>query len=472
MKQYFGLYLTVVILVTGVAACSGDEGVPPAPPEYAGEILYTFAPDAPTTDAYTLTLNGKPCYIYPAQTADVATFGVDGHILVAITPKTPVASVKIRPESAGITPEVKGNVITFILSKPQYLSVEINDELERPLLLFADAPETDAPDKNDPSVLYFEAGKIYEKQGCISLTDKKTVYVAPGAIVHGALKADRKNDVCIRGRGILSGKDFTKYQYRMVELINLKNAEVEGITIVDSHHWTVNLVVCTNVDVHNVKIVNEAPVDDGIDVVGSRDVRVDHCFIRTADDCVAIKAGIDGYFDGASGTGKDVVNVSVKNSVFWTPNPESNIFEIGYETETDTIKNIYYENNDIIHLPGKLYSKKGAFAIHNSGRAVVDHIVYKNIRIEDAAMQLMHFEVLFDPTYSKSSVRGKVLHVYLENIAVSAKGDISAIMRSHSETSNVQTVSIKNMTVNGRKITRSEELHLNNSDFMPTIIIE
>jgi hypothetical protein len=465
-----------VLLALLLAACSKENNVPPepAPVVYAGEILYSFAPEAPATDAYAVTLNGQPCYVYPSQTADIVTFGIDanGPILVTITPKEPVTTVKIRPESAGITPTLEGNVITFTLSQPQYISVETDCNTSRPLLLFADAPETGAPDPSDPSVRYFEAGKIHEP-GRIDVTaQQKTVYIAPGAIVYGSLRADANNNLRIAGRGILSGERFAKQTSRMVELNRLQNARVKGITIVDAHHWTVAMLVCDGVYIEDVKIVNDAPTDDGIDITGSKNVHVNHCFIRTADDCVAIKAGINNYYFTID-SGKDVTDVSVKNSIFWNVNPGSNVFEIGYELNTDTVKNILYQNNDIIHLPGNLYSEKGAFAIHNSGRAVVDNITYKDIRIEDATVYLMDFQVLYSYDYTpKETPHGYIGTVNLENISVSATGALRSVMRSYSETANVRQVRIKNLTVNGRKITRLEELYLMNSTPYTEVIFE
>jgi hypothetical protein len=471
MKKPFllhrGLILCAACLIVG---CSEKDTLPDPPTE----ILYSFALDAPGTDNYAITLNGRPCYVYPSQTADIVAFGIKGEIRVTITPKEPVTSVKIRPESAGITPVLNGNVITFTLSNPQYISVETDRNTSRPLLLFADAPETNAPDPSDPGVLYFEAGKIHEA-GRIDVTSQKRVYIAPGAIVYGSLRADGNNNLRITGRGILSGERFAKQTSRMVELNRLQNARVEGITIVDAHHWTVALLVCDRVDIEDVKIVNDAATDDGIDITGSKNVHVNRCFIRTSDDCVAIKAGINNYYIVLD-SGRDVTDVSVKNSIFWNVNPGSNVFEIGYELNADTVKNILYENNDIIHLPGKLYSEKGAFAIHNSGRAVVDNIMYKNIRIEDASVYLMDFEVLHSVDYTPPPppdvVHGYIGTVQMENISVTATGTLRSMMRSYSETANVRQVRIKNLTINNQKITRAEELNLNSTLYMPEISIE
>jgi hypothetical protein len=463
------------------AGCSDDNNgtdPTPEPAEDAAEIIYTFASNAPATNAYTVTLNGKPCYVFPAQTADIVTFGIDnskGDVEVAITSKAAVANVKIRPTSAGITPAVNGNTITFTLTGPQYLSVEINDTYTgRPLLLFADAPETDIPASN---VIRYEAGKIHDIGGDFALTGEKAVYIAPGAIVYGGLKVTNRENIRITGRGILSGGRFIDRDYRMMELEKLSRLRIEGITIVDSKSWTVALSACNDIDIQDVKIVNRAPTDDGIDIVGSQNVRIDHCFIHTADDCVAIKAGDEWYLEYAQ---DDVVNVSVKNSVFWIPNPDSNVFEIGYETGADTIKNILYENNDIIHLVGAAASTRGAFSIHNCGRAVVDNIKYKDIRVEDASVYLMDFRVMYDPTYSKKDTnRGKIGDVYLENISVTTTpgGTVSSIMRSYSATANIEHVWIKNMTVNGQKITRQADLNLNAGQpgvalNMPEITIE
>jgi polygalacturonase len=124
----------------------------------------------------------------------------------------------------------------------------------------------------------------------------------------------------------------------------------------------------------HLKIVSDNGNDDGIDVVGSRNVLIDNCFIRTKDDCIAIKAGVNYFTDFESGG--NVKNVTVQNSVFWN-GTWGNGLEIGFETRAGTMENIVFRNLDIIHV-----ERGGTFTIHNGDRAVVKNVLYEDIHFE------------------------------------------------------------------------------------------
>lgn len=71
-----------------------------------------------------------------------------------------------------------------------------------------------------------------------------------------------------------------------------KGIRIENIILEDSMDWTLVIDSCEEVDIRNVVIHNNRHVanTDGIDISGSRRVRVQHCFISTADDGICIKA--------------------------------------------------------------------------------------------------------------------------------------------------------------------------------------
>ncbi|MDR1866594.1 MAG: right-handed parallel beta-helix repeat-containing protein [Bacteroidales bacterium] len=443
---------------------AGDTIAPPAPDEpQKGAILYPYPDDAPASDRYAVTLNSLPCYVYPVPETTkrqdgvkdfyyphVANFDIEGEVRVAITPSVAVTSVKIRPESAAIAHVVTDNRIEFTLARPQFLSIEINGDIERPLLLFANAPETDIPDRNDPGVIWFEGGKIHTRT-LLSVGSGKTVYLAPGAIVRSAFRvAAGSSNVRIAGRGILTGELLSGEQHRMIEVNNATDVLVEGITVTDCKHWTIALMGCSGVTVRGVKIVSNTGWDDGVDVVSSRNVTVDGCFIHTKDDCVAIKAGVKyfGYQTHAS-----VENVTVKNCVIWN-GKHGNGLEIGFETSADTIRNIVFENIDLIHVENPTQMNEGVFTIHNGDRAVVTNILYRNIRVEDFRRYLIGFWVL-ESQYSQDPVRGKISGVRMENISVtsSREGDRISSLIGYSAASNISNVHISNFTINGERIT-------------------
>ncbi len=72
---------------------------------------------------------------------------------------------------------------------------------------------------------------------------------------------------------------------------NCKNITVDNFIIENSAYWTFKLVNCENLNVRNFIINNNRNVAnaDGIDIAGTSDVNISHCFISTADDGIVIK---------------------------------------------------------------------------------------------------------------------------------------------------------------------------------------
>lgn len=80
----------------------------------------------------------------------------------------------------------------------------------------------------------------------------------------------------------------------VVALNNCKNISVNNFIIENSAHWTFKLNNCDNAIIKNFVINNNRNVAnaDGIDIAGSSNVTVSHCFISTADDGIVIKNAI------------------------------------------------------------------------------------------------------------------------------------------------------------------------------------
>src|ERR1022692_156773 len=80
---------------------------------------------------------------------------------------------------------------------------------------------------------------------------------------------------------------------RMINLYRSHNLLISGLTIQNSPSWTVHPVLCEDVRIEGITILN--PRDswntDGIDPESCRNVRISNCYISTGDDCIMIKSG-------------------------------------------------------------------------------------------------------------------------------------------------------------------------------------
>jgi hypothetical protein len=417
---------------------------------FSQTITFPAPVDFPYANDFKVKVNDKESFVYDNRVAAYTIFDLSGETTVEIEFFGKIYDVDIRPKSLNIVPRVVDGKVIFTLSKPCNLSVEINKNLKRPLFVFANPPEELKPVKSDPHVLYFEGGKVHHT-GRITLKSNDIVYIESGAVVKGSLFLDSIQNVHIYGHGILDGDCvYEKGQERMIEINRCENITVEGILINDSKHWTAPCNKSKNITYRNIKVVSGNDWDDGIDIVSSQHVLIDGCFIRTKDDCIAIKAGVTYFTDFFNQL--PTKDVQVVNSVLW--NAEwGNGLEIGFETRGDTIQDIVFRNIDLIHVEGP----EGTFTIHNGDRAVVRNVLYDNIRVEDSRGILVDFKIL-DSRYSKDKEKGQIKDITFRNIAVDADIPIPSLFLGYNESHLIDNVVFENFRVNGRQITSNEDL--------------
>ncbi|WP_321474900.1 glycosyl hydrolase family 28 protein [uncultured Paludibaculum sp.] len=413
---------------------------------FAGATVYNAPAGVEQDKLFQVKVAGQPSFVYSLPVGGMTYFSYTSFARradIEITVARPVETVAIRPTSYGIRPVINGNVITFRLDRTAQISVEINGDIKHPLLLFANPPES-APPKPGPSgIHYFGAGQVHNV-GRITVTSGQLVYIAGGAIVRGSIFMDQARGVHILGRGVLDGSLYKKGESRMIEVNRSSDVDIEGIIVTNSKHWTVPITASDKVTLHNVKLVSDNDWDDGVDVVGSTNVTVDQCFIRTKDDCVAVKAGVQ-YFTKFNAQ-RDVSNVVIKRSVLWN-GAWGNGLEIGFETRAASIRGVRFLDNDLIHVEGP----EGTFSIHNGDRAVISDVIYDNCRVEDSKGLLVDFKIL-KSRYSKDAERGQIRNIVFRRIRVD-QAEMPSILQGFDATHQVGGVVFEDVKTGGRKWT-------------------
>jgi hypothetical protein len=473
--------IIILLLLTGAKTVSAQVTIYPDP-----------AGLAPATE-YEVEVNGKPVFVYQSPVpAAYCSFDMSGPVDITIKANRDIKWVDVRPLARNIKPVFRDNIIKIHLDQPAQLSIELNGSIRLPLFLFANAPETDKPQKKDRNIIYFEGGKAHYP-GIITLKNNQSVYIEGGAVVIGIIKANKAKNIKVFGRGILDGtynqhfndslikaKPFNpalltaasgKYQ-RFLEFIDCENVTVSGITLHNSTTWQVVPINCQRVRIENIKIISDQPSDDGIDVVRSRDVTIRNAFIRTKDDCIVIKAHLN--------YPKNVVvdQVLVEGCTLWNA-LWGNAIEIGFELNAAEIKNITFRNNDIIHV------EAGAtLSIHNAGSGHVKDVLFENIRIEDARQKLFDLAI-FRSRYSEDGTddpeeikqlylhgawdgvlkvpadkkgfhapyRGKISNITFRNISIAEGLFPYSVFYGYNQEHNIQNIIVDNLVVHGKKIT-------------------
>jgi Glycosyl hydrolases family 28 len=340
---------------------------------------------APTrlSSDYTILADGLPIDVYAATTHlrdgkySYAYFDFSDSVIVSIKSKFPFTKCRVLPLSSGVVPRVTGDSLEFTLDKPQDLSIEPNGP-NSPLLLFTNPPEENVPNPGDPNVIYFGPG--IHQAGLIKLTSHQTLYLAGGSVVKGAIESHGV-DIAIGGRGILLGDDWpwlngpAKY---MAGFEECHNVTIRDVILQGSWGWTIVLKGCRSVTIDHVRICgSRVENDDGIDVCNSVDVEIRRCFIRTDDDCIAVK-GLHRALPSE--------RLTVEDSTFWTD--RANVFRIGFESEAaGSMRSIQGRNLDVLHYAGTgargEYWSTWVWYIQPFDEIPMEDMEFENIRIDN-----------------------------------------------------------------------------------------
>jgi hypothetical protein len=438
-----------------------------------------------------------PGYQRPLDQTEIASFAtwdMAGPVEVEVVSSRPVEEVRVRPYSYAIEPVVEGDTIRFAVVRPGQFTVEVNG-VHHALHLFANPMADAAPDPEDANVIYFGPG--VHCAGIIRPTSNQTVYIDGRAVVYGAIAAEDAENITITGRGIIDASKFDRADANaIIFLARCTNVHIDGITLRDPNVFAVTPVACQHVHIKNVKLIgNWRYNSDGIDFVSCQHCSVEDSFVRAFDDCIVFKGyqnwgpfihkvqslgarmipnnwTIDGvtahtssylqeHFGRYLCNAAPVHDMRVSRCVIW--NDWGRALEIGAETVASEIRDILYEDCDIIHCV------HFAMAVHNMDRALCKDILYRNIRVElddnDGDHMLIGLENI-EGWCSHDDERGHIEDIVFKDIDVTATGKVFSLLVGTDDEHLVQRVSIENMRVNGRAINRLDPDAFQTNEFV------
>ncbi|MCW1735473.1 glycosyl hydrolase family 28 protein [Anaerorudis cellulosivorans] len=405
-----------------------------------------------------LDLNNLPDWfsdpaVRQPQELHMANFTGKGKLTVKITVKEAPRQIKIRPANLKIEPVINGKQIYFSWEGPGQLVVEM--EGKPPLFLFANPEDESIPSTGDPHVKYFGPG--IHRAGYIEMKDNETVYIAPGAVVYGGIRAKGASNIRVIGRGILDGN----YEYeQMVKIEDSQHILFEGITVRNGKSWTNTLINCRDVEYNFVKVMGFGPSSDGINPAGSQRVRITHCFIRCTDDCIAIKAPNYKH---------PVKDIYVDNNIMLGFAYADGI-TIGFETNAEYVQNVEVHDCDILLARGgSRVDGHSGFSIICDGPAIISHILFDHIRVEKAEIKLFELHIT-DGTLYGEDPPGHIRDVVVKNVEWLHEGPI--VIWGLDEDHRVENVIFKNCTVAGQPLGKMQEKLFKVNEFTENIIVE
>lgn len=428
-------------------------------------IRYTHPRSIPHAAGRSLKINGLPVEVLSTDVADFAIVALEpGDFparVEAVFDKAP-ARVDIRPLSAGVSADLNGASVEFVLNEPRKLSIDPGWGT-KPIYLFAGPPERSAPAAGTPGVITFPAGQVTELPR-LDLQTGQTLYLPGGSVLKTRIHTKDAAGVRICGHGIFDGSFYDRGRDGGIPSIVLERCHgvlVEDITMVRPQAWMILLGACRGATVRNVRQIGEVMSSDGIDVVGSSNVLIEDCFLHNNDDCVVVKA-FDIGANNLDGTEvkacENVEDVEVRRCVFanWMG---GNGMEIGHELSAERVSRVSFRDIDVLHVHGQ----GAVFSIHNFGRALVEDVLFEDIRIEHCFDKLIDFRISrsrFSTDAEYGRVRGVVLRdIHWHRTPYNA-GYTTSMIGGRDAVHEICDVVIENFRIDGRVISDLDELEI------------
>ncbi len=378
----------------------------------------------------------------PVFNSSVATFDFQGTVEVAVTSaKGTIGTARIRPLSYDIDFTVDGATVSFTLTEPRNLSIEVDGEVFNNLQLHANPVETHVPDPDDPDVIYFGPGLHKTTDNVVQVPSGKTLYLAGGAVLTSRVEFQEVENARLTGRGVL-------YNTQNGVLVNYsRNIEIDGIMVLNpSSGYSVTVGQSKQVTVRNLHSYSHGQWGDGIDVFSSEDVLIEGVWMRNSDDCIAIYAHRWDYYG-------DCRNITVRNSTLWADVAHPiNVGTHGNTDKPETIENLVFSNIDILDHREPQMDYQGCIALNPGDSNLLKNVRAQDIRVEDFRWgQLINMRVMFNTSYNTSVGRG-IDGVFIRNMTYTGTHANPSVMVGYDADHAIKNVTFQNLVINGKFI--------------------
>ena len=356
----------------------------------------------------------------------------------------PFRKVEVRPSAYRIRPKyIDGQTIEITLKSPlQKISVEFDGDRNHNLFIISDLPDNAPSPADGEHIIYYGPGE--HEAGEIALKTGQNLYLDEGAVVYGRVTANDAHDISIRGRGILCGSrndhDFAKRKI-LAEFVNCTNISIEGIMMRSSPSWTVAAYNCKGLHIENMKHICWMRNSDGIDICGTSNVHIRHCFMRNYDDNISLKV--------MKWHTANVENVTVEDCVFWADCAHNLL--VGPESQEGyMMRGIRFSRCTLLEGRETADPWRGMIAI-----MVSDEGAFEDVTFEDITMDKVRGGMPFSVDYCKYETRGrKAKNIIIRNVEYWGKEPVpQSVIRGLDEAHRVENILLRNIRVNGKKIT-------------------
>lgn len=383
----------LAVLGCAASSCDKAEGVPgPAERTFQGVVeTYIYSRDVPWSRQYDVTVNGETQRVIATAEPEICIFGCTDTVEVRITALADrIETVTVRPKGKNPIYRTDGNSIILHMAPYDRYDIEINGNEETPLFLFANPVDTAKPDRNDPNVVFFASGEVYDT-GALTLKSGQTLYIEGGAIVNGMVSASGADNISIAGGGILDGR---RQNGKKVRLTECRNVTLKDLTVLGATDWTTYIVKCDGIVADGYKAIatfsakpdNSGNENDTFDLMACNHATIRRCFCYCHDDAYCIKT--QKWL--VSGTSTDI---TFQDCIAWNKDC-GNSFVVGYEVNQD-VSAVLFKDCHAIHSAGAAKPlRRAAVSIHNGAGGTLSDIRFENIHIEDPKESGIYIEII------------------------------------------------------------------------------
>ena len=258
---------------------------------------------------------------------------------------------------------------------------------------------------------------------------------------------------------------WNDYRKGIVDGDNSENIEFKGVTFKDATGWTFNIMRTKNIQISNVKMLDDYTVvhSDGYDIVSCENVDVRNCFGVCGDDVYCPKGDVSGW---------DMRDYLFKDCVAYAEGGAG--CKIGVQARSD-VHNITFDNIDVIR------GYRGFTVAHDEGEGNWDGIYFKNIRTEK--LHIPSFTTQSAKDYGQYTAtpfsiwllsNGSVNNVEVSNCSFESISNMRAILKGRSDNGKLSNVTFKNLVIEGETVTSIDDPRFSYGDYVDknTFVIE
>jgi polygalacturonase/outer membrane protein assembly factor BamB len=226
---------------------------------------------------------------------------------------------------------------------------------------------------------------------------------------------------------------------QFISPIHCRGVLLEGFAIMGSGpFWTIHFVYCENVIARGLAVHSQGgPNGDGINLDSTRNALVEHCFLDTDDDAVAIKSGIN---EDGRRVGKPSENIVVRHC--YSKGPRWGSISIGSDM-SGGVRNVYITD---VEFDGTLLGVQ--IKTNKERGGMVENITYEDIKLRNVRNEA----IKIDTNYGAWGAASKDAAHYptLRNITyrdVTCEGAGAAVSMNGSSHQPIENVTLENISI-------------------------